>query len=87
MTKSNDLERVDILDRVICSGCVATSRAMFVPGFYFCSHSKVFLSVSKPASHRKAVLLVEVEPADLGLVLIDNFGEDGDRDDWGGLLQ
>ena len=79
MTKPSDIERVNVLDNLICRECVASSCASFTPGHYFCRHTGVFLSVSTPARHRKVAMLVDVPPDDLGLALIDNYGEDGFR--------
>ena len=77
MTKPSDLERVDILDRLICAECVATSREQFMPGNYYCKHTRVFFNVSKPEHHRKISMLVDVAPDGLGLVLFENYGNDG----------
>ena len=77
MTMPNDdIERADLLDRLACEDCVRTSSAMFLESHVYCHHTKIFLSVSRPGNHRKLSALIDVEPADLGVAIIDAFGED-----------
>lgn len=72
----SDIERFDILDRVICAECAAVSGAMFLLGNYYCKHTKVFISVSKPAVHRKVSMLVDVEQEDFIPAISQAYGEE-----------